>query len=403
MVRGADPSRLGSIRSQVDFVAGRLGRRGMRDRPTLPELSGRGAHASFLAALDEFRLAGFAFGRITRAAGFRRELLRSLSGPGSPEALAVAGALSDPDRLFPALSGFARSLEKEGGTLEAAAVHVIRYELALLHCDPRSGLESARCAGRAFRKAARWDEALRWYGLARRLAEFEGDFLELVRVLDGIGNTHRERGSFPKARSYYRDAWKMAQVVRDPDEMANVALGLMTVEREAGNLDAAASHGWTALCLQTDPAARANLLLNLGTLLREGGDLDGAQRAYQLSARTATTHDLRTMALDALAYCSALAGDAAAYAERRPRARGAAPYVRAQIGYFRGAALQALGDVRAARVLMAVERYARTHGLAEWEIKAVQLRESPMPATIRIVRTPAVVTRGLRELESALT
>jgi hypothetical protein len=107
------------------------------------------------------------------------------------------------------------------------------------------------------------------------------------------------------------------------------------------------------------------------------------------------------MALDALAYCAALSGDAAEYARRRPQARGTAPYVRAQIGYFRGAALQALGDDRAERVLGAVERYARAHQLSEWEIKAARLRETPLPATTRVVQTPAVVSRGLRELESA--
>jgi len=401
MVRGADPTRLGSIRSLVDFVAGRLARRGMRDRPALPALDPRAAYTPFLNKLDAFRLEGYAFGRLARAMHFRQELLRALPGPGSPIALAVVGSLSDLDRLGSSLAAFARELEDGGSPAEASAVQVLRYELALLQNDGRAGLDAARCAGRTYRKTTGWDEALRWYGLARRLAELDGDFLGLVRVLDGLGNTYRERGSFPKARSFYRDAWKMAQVVRSPEEMANVALGLMTVEREAGDLEAAAAHGWTALCLQTDPEARAGLLLNLGTLLREGGDLDAAERAYRVSAGMAAARDLRVMALDALAYCAALSGDAAEYARRRPQARGTAPYVRAQIGYFRGAALQALGDDRAARVLSAVERYARAHQLSEWEIKAARLREVPLPATTRVVQTPAVVSRGLRELEEA--
>ncbi|MBM4185004.1 MAG: tetratricopeptide repeat protein [Gemmatimonadetes bacterium] len=403
MVRGIDPARLGSLSSWVDFVAGRLRRRGGADRPSLPSLDRRGAYASFLASLDAFRLAGFGFSSESRAALGRQELLRSLPGPGSPAALAVAGALSDPDRLTAALVGFGRDLEDDGATLEAAAAYIICYELALLHQGAADGFEAARSAGRAFRRAARWDEALRWYGLARRIAEHDEDFLGLVRVLDGLGNTHRERGSLPKARAHYRDAWKMAQVVRDPDEMANVALGLMTVEREAGDLEAASTHGWTALCLQTDPGARANLLLNLGTLLREGGDLEGAERAYRLSAASATTLQLSVMARDALAFCAALAGNASEYARRRPRARGLAPYVRVQLGYFRGAALRALGDPRAGRVLSTVERYARAHRLSEWEIKAAQLRERQQQAGTPVVQTPAVVSRGLRELESALT
>jgi tetratricopeptide (TPR) repeat protein len=402
MVRGADPARLGRVRSLLDYVAGRLRRRGAHDRPALPTMGERSIYAPFVDAIDRFRDAGFAFGRVSRVAHFRQELLRALPGPGSPLALAVAGSLSDPERLSGALAAFARSLEDDGFLLEAAALDIVRYELALVHNDARAGLGAARSAGRALRQATRWVDALRWYGLARRLAEHEGDFLSLVQVLDGIGNTHRERGSFPKARAYYRDAWKMAQVVRDPVEMANVAQGLMTVEREAGRLEAAAAHGWTALCLQVDPGARANLLLNIGTLLRDGGDLEGAERSYRLAAESAVTSDHRVMALDALAYCAALAGNACAYAARRPRSRGLAPYLRAQIGYFRGASMRALGDPRATRVLRAVERYARARGLAEWEIKAARLSSDPLSAKARVVRTPAVVSQGLRELESAL-
>jgi hypothetical protein len=244
--------------------------------------------------------------------------------------------------------------------------------------------------------------AVRWYELSRRLAEHRGDFVRLVRVLDGLGNTHRERGSFPRARQCYRDAWKIAQVAGDAVETANVALGFMTVEREAGRFAAAAAFAWTALGLQSDPAARANLLLNIGTLLREGGDLDAAECAYRVSAALADSMEVRLLAGDALAYCAALRGDAEAYRRLRPRPLEAAPYVRAQLGYFRGAALQALGDARAMRVLSAAERYARAHGLAEWEMKAAALREKPLPHSRRVVETPAHVTRGLREMEAAL-
>jgi tetratricopeptide (TPR) repeat protein len=223
-----------------------------------------------------------------------------------------------------------------------------------------------------------------------------------VRVLDGLGNTYRERGAFPKARQCYGDAWKVAQVAGSPVETANVALGLMTVEREAGRLDSAAAFGWRALGLQTDPAERANLLLNIGTLLREGGDLDAAECAYRVSRAVGATAEVRVLAADALAYCAALRADAGAYRRLRPRGVRTPPYVRVQLGYFRGASLRALGDARAGRVLAAVERYARAHGLSEWEMKSVALRESPLPHARRVIETPPHVSRGLRELESAL-
>jgi tetratricopeptide (TPR) repeat protein len=402
MVRGVDQERLDRTGPLLSLVIESLARAGSQDRPTIPPLVDAGPYGRFLEALDAYRLAGFSLGRKSAGEFLRGELRQAFGRRPSGSALAVLLAAADPERLSVALSDFGHDLEDSGNLREAAAVFVILYELALLRADADVGIDAARWAGRAFRKIADWPQALAWYGLARRLSEHEGDFLRLVRVLDGIGNTHRERGAFPKARQCYRDAWKVAQVARNPIETANVALGLMTVEREAGRWESAASFGWTALGLQSDRAERANLLLNIGTLLRDGGDLEAAERAYRVTAILAEASDVRLMARDALAYCAALAGDANAYAMLRPRARGVPPYLRAQIGYFRGAALMALDDPRARRVLRATERYAREHGLAEWEIKAARLRDRPMPATTRVVRTPAAVTRGLRELENAL-
>jgi hypothetical protein len=368
-------------------------------RPSIEVPAGR-PYSSFLAALDAYRLSGFA--SASRVQPHRRSLRKALDGSAHGSASAVVRALAEPTRLASALAHFAHDLEDSSDVREAAGAYVILYELALLRQDPLGCMDAARWAGRAFRKAVDWQNAMRWYELSRRLAEHSGDFLRLVRVLDGLGNTHRERGAFPKARQCYRDAWKVAQIAGSPVETANVALGFMTVEREAGRLAAAAAFGWTALGLQSDPMERANLLLNIGTLLRDGGDLDGAECAYRVSAALTKSVDLRLLAEDAIAYCAALRGDARAYRRLRPRPGRAAPYHRAQMGYFRGAALQALGDARASRVLAAAERYARAHGLSEWEMKAAALREKPLPRSRRVVETPAHVTRGLRELEAAL-
>ncbi len=403
MLRGVDAERLDRVRPLLSLVLGSLSEPGSRDRPAIPTLANGSRYARHLEALDAFRLAGF---RPVRAPG-RESLRRGPRQASETEpfgsALDALLATADGAQLPVTLSDFGHDLEAAGFLREAVGVYIILYEFALLRDDAAVGIDAARWAGRACRKAADWTGALCWYGLAQRIAEHQGDFLRLVRALDGIGNTHRERGAFPKARRYYRDAWKVAQVARNPVETANVALGLMTVEREAGRWESAASFGWTALSLQTDRAERANLLLNIGTLLRDGGDLEGAERAYRVAANLADTSDVRLMARDALAYCAALAGDADLYARLRPRARGLTPYLRAQIGYFRGAALLALGNARAPRVLLATERYARARGLAEWEIKAAELGKRPLPATTRVVRTPAAVSRGLRELESALT
>jgi tetratricopeptide (TPR) repeat protein len=400
MIRDVDAAGLAGVTGALIHALGALARCATSKlRPPVP-IPPDGDLAAFVIALDAYRLAGF--GRASRVEPHRRELRAAIEGRMRGAAGTVLRSLTDPARLASALSELGRDLEDGNHLHEAAATYTVLYELALVERDAIGCMDAARWAGRACRKAAQWSRALRWYGLARRIAEHGGDFERLVRVLDGLGNTYRERGSFPKARQCYKDAWKVAQVAGSPTETANVALGLMTVEREAGRLDSAAAFGWTALGLQSDPAERANLLLNIGTLLREGGDLDAAECAYRVSRALAASADLRLLAADALAYCSALRGDALAYRRLRPRRAAAAPYVRVQLGYFRGAALRALGDGRARRVLSAVERYARALGLSEWEMKSVALRESPLPYSRRVIETPPHVSRGLRELEAAL-
>ncbi|MGE0159144.1 MAG: hypothetical protein AB7T31_06990 [Gemmatimonadales bacterium] len=400
MVRDVDATGLARAEGALSSLSAALaGAADPAHRPVI-DTPTSGPMATFLGALDAYRLSGF--GRASRIEPHRRELRRALEGRARGAAGAVVRALSDPARLTAALSDLGHELEDANRLLEASVVYAILYELSLSEDDADGCVDAARWAGRTARRAADWEGALRWYSLAKRIAEQRGDYLRLVRVLDGMGNTHRERGAFPKARRSYRDAWKLAQVAGSAVETANVALGLMTVEREAGRLDSAAAFGWTALGLQSDRAERANLLLNIGTLLREGGDLDAAECAYRASRALAAASDLRLLAADALAYCAALRGEARSYDTLRPRGVHAAPYVKVQLGYFRGAALRALGDPRAHRVLLAVERYARARGLREWEMKAALLRESPLPHTRRVIETPPHVSRGLRELEAAL-
>jgi tetratricopeptide (TPR) repeat protein len=400
MIRNVDAAGLARTDGILTSVLGVLGRAGeFRHRPRI-SLPSESASRAFLTALDAYRLLGF--GRASRLEPHRRELRAVLDEGARGAGGAILRSLTDPPKLASALSDLGHDLEDRSQLLEAAAAYTILYELALMERDAVGCMDAARWAGRACRKAAQWNDALNWYALARRIAEHRGDFLRLVRVLDGLGNTYRERGAFPKARQCYGDAWKVAQVAGSPVETANVALGLMTVEREAGRLDSAAAFGWRALGLQTDPAERANLLLNIGTLLREGGDLDAAECAYRVSRAVGATAEVRVLAADALAYCAALRADAGAYRRLRPRGVRTPPYVRVQLGYFRGASLRALGDARAGRVLAAVERYARAHGLSEWEMKSVALSESPLPDSRRVIQTPPHVSRGLRELESAL-
>jgi tetratricopeptide (TPR) repeat protein len=413
VIRGADQERLVAVQPLLSVAAERLQAADRYDCPAIPVSATEGPEGRFIALLDALRFVSFTIARPAETIHLELELQRAISDlpvAARDAAAQVAEALRDLDRLTGALLAFGRALELDGRTAAAAATHVILYELALLRCDLDIGMSAAHAAGRCFRKLTIWREALRWYELGLDLAGHADDLLQAARLLDGLGNLYRERGAFPSARACYRDASHLALVAGDPVEIGNVAMGLMTVEREAGNLDAAAVIAWRALRAQTDTRQRMNLLLNLGTLLRDGGALDVAEDTYRVVEHEADDHEVLLMARDALAYCAALRGSRTEYEARRSSGRGlartASPYIRAQIGYFRGAALRALGDGRSVRVLRAAERYARVHGLKEWEMRAGSLADQPMVAPETVVpamETPAEVSSGIRSLLAAVS
>jgi tetratricopeptide (TPR) repeat protein len=367
-----------------------------------------GTSARFIALLGGLRSVDFRIGCSSEVPSYRAAFAReipSLPASAQPAALAAIDAMTELERLGPALLRLGVELDVAGALAEAVSVHGVAYELALRLGDPVGGMDAARWAGRGYRKLTDWSAAFHWYGLARRIAELEGDRARQARVLDGEGNTHRHRGVFPAARRSYEAAWELALASGDAATISSIAHSMMTIEREAGEHASAARYAWTALEMSEDRESRANLLLNIGTLLREAGALESAVAAYDLARAMTAAPEIRMMAADALAYCAAVGGDGdydSLHAHARRAARGASAYLRAQMGYFRGAALQALGRGRdAIRVLRAVERYAASAQLHHWEVRAAELAESPLPQPVP-TEAPVELRQGLSALRREL-
>lgn len=406
MIRDADEAGLRRAAPEIATALGWYADSGLRDCPRLHADAASGPCGRFLGLLDGYRLIGFDAGEI-ESSSIREELrdaARRVPEPALASALEVVDAFDDRGHLSSALLRLGSALDASGALAEAVSAHTIGYELALSRCDAGAGIDAARMAGRAHRRLTEWSEAFRWYALARRIAELEGDDRGLTLAIDGEGHTHRAQGDFPAARACYVEAWARSLDSGDPALVAAIGHSMMTVEREAGRLAEAARYGWMALQRQDEPEQRSNLLLNIGTLLRDAGDVPCAVDAYALARRTATARETRMMAADALAYCAALRADPGYAYWRRVaslESRGAPTYLRAQIGYFRGASLQALGDHRRARrVLGAVERYATRAGLHEWQMKAAGLAERPLPQP-EPAAAPVELQQGLRELLEA--
>lgn len=332
-------------------------------------------------------------------------LVENLPPETRPFADAVLRALHDPVRLPQELFSLGESFMLAGFNPEAASVNAMAYNVATRLDLDVEAIEAARMAGRCHRRLAEWDAALAWYTAARGLAESIGDNALLAEVLDGTGHIYVQRGAHPTARQFFRDAWAAATASGDPKALASVSHSLAIAENKAGNLTAAAEWATISLGAQTEPERRAVLLVSVGTFLLEGGDTRTAAEAYLLARDLSVDRSLRMMATDAIAYCAALEGDEDRYAHWRDRsrleARASRPYYRAQFGYYRGAALRALGHERnALRVLRAVERYARVNGISEYEVKAAALAEleSALPGDFQ---TPEGLIERLKSLREA--
>lgn len=397
VLRGVPEAQLDQLRPRMAFIRGFLAEAAHRDVPAV--------HADgfrFVGLLDAFRVCGFHLEKRHKRSiqtAFRSAIERLPVGTHSAADQVVA-TLRDREPLQHALHTLGSSLDVQGAFRAAANVYLVAYELALHRCNGSAGIDAARGAGRAFRRDGNLGESLRWYELAARIAEFEQDWGRLALALDGAGNTHRHRGSFPKARDQYERAWTFAVLSRDPAAMGNVATSLAVVDRWAGDLEAASRWAWTAATKAPDADARSRAMISLGSILREGNDLNGAVAAYHVARRESADLGYRTLAADALAYCAALRGDSVAYERWRAEVRLTRirePFIRAQIGYFRALSLSALGyPVRARRVLDAVERYARAHRLTQWEVNAGELVPAPQDPPMS---TPDEVRQGLRALQ----
>ena len=281
-----------------------------------------------------------------------------------------------------------------------------------------AAVDAARFQGKVCRTLAEWDQAVVWYGIARRVAEEGGDARRLATVLDGLANTHRDRGNLPKARGLLADVLALGVESGDRYSRAIAHHDLMTVEKLAGNLEEAVLQGWEAVQLYDAPEGRLRALFDLAGVLREGGDLSASWDAYSVVAAQVENYDYRVLSLDALALLSALQGDEAESLRLRGAvdAQGwedASVVVRSQILYFRGMACRALGrEDEAGDWFGKALALAEEHRLNKMIFDAEKALEGKVAFPEKVeTRSPYLggvpqggiggVRRGLRELREA--
>jgi tetratricopeptide (TPR) repeat protein len=329
---------------------------------------------------------------------------------------------SDHETLQWALLDWGKVVESQGHQRGSLEIQSLAYDLAVATGSPECALEAARFQGKGHRMEADWDEAVAWYGTARRIAEEVGDTRKLAAVMDGLANTYRDRGNLPRARELLGEVMALGEEGNDRYAVAIAHHDLMTVERLSENMVRAVQHGWSAVQSYDSRDGSLKALFDLAGVLRETGELSAARDAYTIVADQLPQFEHRMMALDALAYIAALEGDRPRYHELRAEMEEGSwqelsPVFRGQVLFYRGLSSRALGQEEEgeARLTEALD-FAERHSL-NWLIfdieEALEERadggrtshpapgvpvESPGPGGAELVG----VRQGLRELREAL-
>lgn len=309
-----------------------------------------------------------------QARGIRREL-RAIHEDDPERAiwekLLASMVANDLVELSKGLLDWGGMVEGHGHLRGAREIQNLAYELAVATGSSTLAADAARFQARVCRKLAEWNDALSWYGIARKLAEETQAVRMLAAVLDGMANTFRDRGNLPRAREVLEEILSLGRREVDDELMALAYHNLMTVEKQAGDLEAAVVYGWKATLRWGATEAGLQVLFDLAGVLREGGDLSAAEDAYSVVAARVQTYDHRVMSLDALAYISALRGRDLEYEALRETVdaegwRAASPVIVSQILHFRGLSELALGRyVQGREWLTQALDYAERHGFGK--------------------------------------
>lgn len=395
-IEGREDDELESRRIALRFLVARLPRLLVEDDLAIP--------------MDRLR---------QQAARAREEMDRDAAGvdpgPEGPLWAEVLDAFQNGE-----LERLGRALVELGGVVEShlhlhGAVELYRtaYELFAATGTVEAAVDAARFAGRSLRRLARWDEASRWYGVARDVAAAAGLPGKVALAIDGSANIHRERGNLPGARDAWIEALEFGERSGERGVQAHLFHGLSSLEHQAGRLVEAARWGWRAVENYDQLDERVMALASLGGVLIDTGELDAAADAWACVRDLTESDFYRLYALDALGHIAALKGNAAGFARWAAEADAmgwehGAPRVKAEILHYRGLSHGALGDRERARayleraVAFAEEQgYSQTLFAAEVALEALEAG----PKEVARASTPPPSTEvisGLRALRESV-
>jgi len=319
------------------------------------------------------------------------------------------------------LERLGRALVDLGGMVEShmhlhGAVELYRtaYELFAATGTVEAAVDAARFAGRSLRRLARWDEASRWYGIARDVATAGGLPGKVALALDGKANIHRERGNLPGAREAWMEALEFGERSGERAVQGHLFHGLSSLEHQAGHLREAVRWGWKAVETYDRMDEQVMALASLGGVLIDTGELDAARDAWACVRDLTASDFYRLYALDALGHIAALQGNSAGFARWAAEAdatgweESGAPRVKAEILHYRGLSHRALGDRERARAyLERAVAFAAEQGFSQTLFDAEAALRELEAGSVEVARVSAPplaeeVVTGLRALRESV-
>lgn len=304
---------------------------------------------------------------------------------------------------------------------EALAAYRAATLASLAHGKPGLIGRSRWLVGRMLRNLGRLHESTTEFGLALSVAEAVGDPSLQGLVHGAMASTHLMLGNYPAARDGYQASLSLTASLDadDPDvSLANAANhhGMMSLLREVGEHQEAICHGWKSFNAARRDRDRLSTLVALGTAWREIGDLDASEHAYEIAVALAADHDTRVLALDALAFVSALRGNESEYRSRissipAEDVDASSVSARTQIALFRGRAEAMLGHLESATVharhaLELAEGHRLGKLIHDADALLARLAEGPEQPTPVVapvlVESAAEVKRELRTLHETI-
>lgn len=327
------------------------------------------------------------------------------------ELSAVLDAFGDVSALPAALDDLGKQLQL-GGLDEASHLahrigHRAAQELGSVEMATEHGIRVAY----SLRKRAVWDEAILWYDHASALAHHLSDTELLIRSMQGLASLHVDRGALSKARAILAAILELGVSVGSDRARAVANHELMFIETKAGNHSRAVLHGWEAIEAFVSQEDKVTAIFELGSVFVDQGEFDSAEHAYQVAATLIQQTDTRILALDALAYVSALRGEGDEYDRRYSTVAEQQHLVSArilgQLHYYRADALAKLGRPGAAAAFKFAYDFANEHEMHRLafdaeagleKIGSVEPRVDDRPPVAREVSEVQKKLSALREI-----